>query len=312
MDHDSPLLSLPYLVTGAASCYHRPATRRNIMSHKKTIRIDPLTQALPPVGVDSHAHLHSEDFDADREDVLARAAACGIARIGNIFLDPLDFDTRKHLFDAHPEVFFVLGIHPCDGQTCTPQALNAMRAAFASEPRLRALGEIGLDFFWDDCPRELQYLAFQQQLDLARELEQPVVIHCRQAEAETLTLLEARGFMGYPLLWHCFGGDAALARRIIRNGWHISIPGPVSYPANTALREALAVIPDDRLLLETDCPYLSPLPWRGKRNEPAFTVFTVRHMAQARGMQPEALWQLCGDNARRFFGLDTARERPQD
>lgn len=273
------------------------------MSHKKVQRTDPLTLSLPLVGVDSHAHLAGSEFDADREEVLARAAACGVARIGNIFLEPAAFAEQKRLFDAHPEVFFVLGIHPCEGQTCDKVALEHMRQAFAEEPRLRAVGEIGLDFYWDDCPKELQYQAFLQQLDLARELAKPVVIHCRNAEEETLALLEGRGFADYPLLWHCFGGAPALAQRIVRNGWHISIPGPVSYPANAALREAVAVIPDDRLLLETDSPYLSPVPWRGKRNEPAFTVFTVRQMAEARGVSPEELWQLCGDNARRFFGL---------
>lgn len=274
------------------------------MSHKKVQRTDPLTLSLPRVGVDSHAHLAGGEFDADREEVLARAAACGVARIGNIFLEPAAFAEQKRVFDAHPEVFFVLGIHPCEGQTCDKAALEHMRRAFADEPRLRAVGEIGLDFYWDDCPKELQYQAFLQQLDLARELERPVVIHCRNAEEETLALLEGRGFVDYPLLWHCFGGAPALARRIVRNGWHISIPGPVSYPANAALREAVAVIPDDRLLLETDSPYLSPVPWRGKRNEPAFTVLTVRQMAEARGVSPEELWQLCGDNARRFFGLE--------
>ena len=234
---------------------------------------------------------------------LPRARAAGVATIGNIFLDPDRWRRRRGYFDAHPEVFFVLGIHPGDGQQCTPEVLADIREAFAVDDRLRALGEIGLDFYWDDCPKEIQYQVLHDQLQLARELEKPVVIHCRNAEAETLMTLESRGFAGYPLLWHCFGGDADMARRIIRNGWHISIPGPVSYPANKAVREALAVIPDDRLLLETDSPYLSPVPWRGKRNEPAFTVFTVRHMAAARGMEPEELWQLCGDNARRFFGL---------
>lgn len=273
------------------------------MSHKKVERIDPLTQALPCVGCDSHAHLDGEEFDADREEVLARARAAGVATIGNIFLDPDRWRRRRGYFEAHPEVFFVLGIHPCDGQQCTPEVLADIREAFAVDDRLRAVGEIGLDFYWGDCPKEIQYQVLHDQLQLARELEKPVVIHCRNAEAETLMTLESRGFVGYPLLWHCFGGDADMARRIIRNGWHISIPGPVSYPANKAVREALAVIPDDRLLLETDSPYLSPVPWRGKRNEPAFTVFTVRHMAAARGMEPEELWQLCGDNARRFFGV---------
>ena len=274
------------------------------MSKKHPPRIDPLAVALPPGGVDSHAHLDGPDFDADRPAVLARARAAGLAAIGNIFLGPEDFAARKHYFDASPEVFFLLGVHPCDGQSCTPAVLAAMRAAFQEEPRLRAVGEIGLDYHWQDCPREIQFQAFGDQLELARELGVPVVIHCREAEDDCLTLLEARGFAGYPLLWHCFGGGPELARRIVGNGWHVSIPGPVSYPANTALREAVAVIPEQRLLLETDAPYLSPVPWRGKRNEPAHTVFTARWMAEARHMSPEELWLLCGRNARRFFGLE--------
>lgn len=274
------------------------------MSKKKTPRIDPLSCPLPSGGVDSHAHLDGEEFDADRDAVIERAAAAGVSHIGNIFLDPLVFLERRRLFDAHPGVFFVLGIHPCDGQRCTPEALDAIRAARAAEPRLRAIGEIGLDFHWDDCPREIQYQAFAAQIDLARELALPVVIHCRDAESECLMTLESRKFQGYPLLWHCFGGGPDLARRILNNGWHISIPGPVSYPANSALREAVALIPEDRLLLETDAPYLSPVPWRGTRNESAYTVFTVRHMAEARNADPEHLWRICGDNARRFFGID--------
>ena len=274
------------------------------MSKKHPPRIDPLTVALPPGGVDSHAHLDGPDFDSDRPAVLARARAVGLAAIGNVFLGPEDFAARRHCFDAHPEVFFLLGIHPCDGQSCTPAALAAMRAAFQAEPRLRAVGEIGLDYHCQDCPRELQFQAFGEQLELARDLALPVVIHCREAEDDCLTLLEARGFAGYPLLWHCFGGGPELARRIVGNGWHISIPGPVSYPANTALREAVAAIPAERLLLETDAPYLSPVPWRGKRNEPAYTVFTARWMAEARQMPAEDLWLLCGTNARRFFALE--------
>lgn len=274
------------------------------MPKKTTVRVDPLSLALPPAGVDSHAHLDGQEFDEDREAVLERARAVGIAQVGNVFLGPDEYAARRGLFDAHPEVFFLMGIHPCDGQTCTPERLAAMRAAFDAEPRLRAVGEIGLDFHWPDCPRELQYQALRAQLALARAVERPVVIHCRDAEQETLMTLEAEGFAGYPLLWHCFGQGPETARRILRNGWHISIPGPVTYKANESVREALAIIPADRLLLETDAPYLAPQPWRGKRNEPAFTVFTARAMAATRGETPEDLWRMCGDNARRFFGLE--------
>ncbi|HZF60288.1 MAG TPA: TatD family hydrolase [Desulfovibrio sp.] len=273
------------------------------MSKKSAVRIDPLTLALPLAGVDSHAHLDGQEFDADRDAVLERARTAGLAQVGNVFLGPEEYHARRAHFDAHPEVFFLMGVHPCDGQKCTQERLVAMRAAFAEDSRLKAVGEIGLDFYWPDCPKEIQYQALRDQLALARAVERPVVIHCREAEDETLMTLEAEGFAGYPLLWHCFGQGPETARRILRNGWHISIPGPVTYKANEALREAVALIPADRLLLETDAPYLAPLPWRGKRNEPSYTVFTVRAMAEARGENPEELWRTCGDNARRFFGL---------
>lgn len=259
---------------------------------------------LPQGGADSHAHLDGGSFDMDREAVLARARACGLSHVCNVFLSVGDYWQKKDLFRAHPEVFFILGIHPSDGANCNRQVIEAMREIIAADGRVRALGEIGLDFHWDDCPREIQLEAFGMQLDLARDCGVPVVIHCREAEAECLTLLEARGFSGYPLLWHCFGGAPGLARRILANGWHVSIPGTVTYPANHALREACAVIPADRLLLETDSPYLPPVPWRGTRDEPAYTVFTARAVASARNEDPAELWLGCGANTRRFFGLD--------
>ena len=274
-----------------------------IMAHKKVVRIDPLTLTLPAGGADSHAHLDGEEFDTDREAALERAKKCGLSHIGNVFLSPENYYARRQFFSDHPEVYFILGIHPCDGLKCTPACLDAIQEAFANDSRLAAVGEIGLDFHWNDCPRELQYQAFARQLEMAKKAGKPVVIHCREAEKECLALLEAGGFSGYPLLWHCFGGDAGLARRIIHNGWHISIPGTVTYPSNRALREAVVKIPEEKMLLETDSPYLSPVPWRGTRNEAAYTVFTARAIAAERAETPEEVWERCGQNACRFFGI---------
>lgn len=273
------------------------------MAHKKTQRIDPLAVRLPAGGVDSHAHLDGKEFDQDRQVVINRAAQAGITQIGNVFLSPEDWSAKRHFFANNQNVFYLLGIHPCDGMKCTPQCLERIEDCFINDNRIRAVGEIGLDFHWDDCPRELQMQAFARQLEMAKKMAKPVVIHCREAEAECLTLLQAGGLDGYPLLWHCFGGNSHLAKEIITHGWHISIPGPITYPANVELRKAVAEIPDERLLLETDCPYLSPVPWRGTRNEPAYAVFTCRAVAQARGENPDTLWRICGDNARKFFGL---------
>lgn len=274
------------------------------MAHKKPVRIDPLTEALPAGGADSHAHLDGKDYDNDREEVIARAAKCGVTLIGNVFLGPEDYESRKVWYEQKKDIFFILGVHPCDGLRCTPQCLEKIEAAFKADSRLKAVGEIGLDFHWNDCPKELQLKAFAMQLELAKKLGRPIVLHCREAEYDCLALLEGGGFAGYPLLWHCFGGDKHLAKKIIRNDWHISIPGAVTYPANKDLREAVAVIPKDKLLLETDCPYLSPVPWRGTRNEPAYLVFTAAAVAAARNEDKAELWQTCGENTRRFFDLD--------
>ncbi len=270
---------------------------------KKTERPSPESLALPPCGVDSHAHLDLEHFTEGVGPVLDRARACGVVQVGNVFLGVEAYRKNAALFADRPEVFFVLGAHPNDCQGFGPAEAQAMREAFARDERLRAVGEIGLDFYWDATPRETQAAAFRAQLALARELERPVVIHSRNATEETLALLLDQGFSGYPLLWHCFGGDASLAGRILAQGWSLSVPGPVTYAANAEMRDAVQGIPLDRLLLETDCPYLTPEPYRGKRNEPAYLVFTAQAVAQARGIDLGEVWEAAATNARRFFGL---------
>lgn len=258
---------------------------------------------LPRTGVESHAHLNSRQFSMDLEDVITRAANAGVAQIIQVFLSPEAWATGKGLFDTHPNIFFILGIHPTEAMDFGPEVVQGMRIAIDADARIRAIGEIGLDYYWKDCPPEIQKLALVTQLQLARELDLPVVIHCRDAEDDTLALLENEGCINTPLLWHCFGGNTTMAKRIINNGWHISIPGPATFPANQDLRDAVAAIPEDRLLVETDCPYLSPIPLRGKRNEPANLGYTIEAMAKARGVPVEELWTRCGDNARCFFRL---------
>jgi Mg-dependent DNase len=283
-------------------------------SNTKQERPSPASLHLPPGGADSHAHLDGlvekartdEERKEKLEAVMDLALGSGVSTIGQVFLSPEALERGRGWFDAWPQVFFLLGIHPNEAMQLTGQTLAAMRSWFAREPRLKAVGEIGLDLYWDDCPLVVQEEAFRLQLALAKEVKLPVVIHSREAAEPTLNILEAEGLAGHPLLWHCFGGDDAIAvlDRLLANGWHISVPGPVTYPANTALREAVGRIPHDRLLLETDCPYLTPLPWRGKPNQPAFTAFTAQTVAACLGMEVAELWALCGANTRRFFGLD--------
>jgi TatD DNase family protein len=273
------------------------------MSKKKTQLFYP-PPALPRTGVDAHAHLDDRRFREDLEDVIAGAFAAGVAQIIQVFLSPDAWERDRRLFDPYPEIYFTLGIHPNEAGGYSDAVESGIRAAVKSDSRIRAVGETGLDYYRESCPRRIQKEVFIRQLRLARELDLPVVVHCRDAEEDALAILDDEGFDGYPLLWHCFGGDARSARRILAGGRHISLPGPLTYPANRELRAAVAEIPADRLMIETDCPYLAPVPLRGRRNEPAWSAYVLAALAEARGMPPDELWTACGDNARRFFGID--------
>lgn len=275
--------------------------------HKKTPRINPLDCALPAGGIDTHAHMNDPAFDEDRDEVLKRAAQCGLSHVANVFLNPATFPADAGLFGDHPEVFFLLGVHPDDARPFCQDTLDLIRARIRECPRIRAIGEIGLDYSRPDpecTPHDVQKAAFTAQLRLAAELDMPVSIHCRDAQDDTLSILEDEGFAGRPLVWHCFGGGPELAQRLVRNGWYVALGGTVTFKNNPQAREAVPYIPDDRLLMETDCPYLSPVPWRGTRNEPAYTVFTIRTLAECRGVSPGELWQQCGRNAKRLFRLE--------
>ncbi|WP_027721859.1 TatD family hydrolase [Maridesulfovibrio zosterae] len=270
---------------------------------KKKNRALPQTVGITAPGVETHAHLDLDDFSEDLPEVMARAKECGVGRIGNVFLGPQAYEMNKALFDEYPEVFFLVGVHPNDADKFASTDIDAMRSAFQSDERLKALGEIGLDFYWDRVPGDVQESVFREQLELARELDLPVVIHSRDAHRRTLEILEDFGWSGRPLLWHCFGGDTETAQRIIEHGWYISVPGPITYKKNEIAQEAVKAIPVDRLVLESDCPFLTPEPWRGKRNEPAYVVFTAAKVAELKSMDVNELWSICAENAHRFFSL---------
>ncbi len=274
------------------------------MAKKSPERTPPESLNLPRVGVETHAHLDSREFSGDLEEVLERAAASGIAAMGQVFLGPSAYQANRDLFVDRPEVFFLLGVHPNDADELSDAALADMAEAFASDDRLKALGEVGLDFYWKRVPLEVQERALREQLVLARERGLRVVVHSRDAFAETLAVLDDMGFRDRPVLWHCFGGDEAMACEILSRGWLASIPGPVTYPKNTELAQAVAAMDMDRLVVETDCPYLTPEPWRGKRNEPALAVFTAARVAQLKGLTVEEAWRRMGRTAAAFFGLD--------
>ncbi|MCF8104851.1 MAG: TatD family hydrolase [Desulfohalobiaceae bacterium] len=275
------------------------------MSKKKRPRPEDLN--LPRVGVDTHAHLDLDSFYSEVEACLDRAGKSGLAAIGNVFLDSRAYYANRALFSSHPQVFFILGVHPHEATSLDSKELAAIEQALDRDPKIKALGEIGLDFHWDRSPRDRQRFAFQAQLELARDKDKPVVIHSREADKETLNILLDLDFQDRPLLWHCFGGDSSLAQKILSRGWVLSIPGTITYSRNRALQEAVRTIPLRQMVLETDCPFLAPEPYRSKRNEPAYTVFTAAKIAEERQEPLTGIWEQTGRTAREFFHLNDAK-----
>jgi TatD DNase family protein len=253
------------------------------------------------MAVDSHAHLEMEAFDGDREAVLDRAAAAGLTAIITVGTTLPDCEKAVALAGLHPAVYAAVGIHPHEVKgvdTATYDALTVL----ARREKVVAIGEIGLDFFYNHSPRDSQLQHFAAQLDLAEELNLPVIIHDREAHAETLDMLRHRKGKLRGVL-HCFSGDSAMARECLELGFYLSVAGPVTYPKAERLRQVVRDLPLERLLIETDAPYLAPQRYRGKRNEPAYVVETARVIAEIRGLPAPELERLTAVNARTLFNI---------
>ena len=253
--------------------------------------------------IDTHAHLHFPELAADLDAVLERALAAGVTAMVTIGTDRETNPAAVALAESRTSVYATVGIHPHDAADATEADFEAMERLARDSARVVALGEMGLDFFRDLSPRDVQETVLRRQLDLARRLGKPVVIHCRDAHPEALAILadERAGALGGVM--HCFSADVAVARRCLDLGLHISLAGPVTYRNAKALPDVARFVPADRLVLETDCPFLPPHPHRGQRNEPAWVAITAARVAELRGMALETLGEVTSDNARRLFRL---------
>jgi TatD DNase family protein len=256
----------------------------------------------PPELFDTHAHLHFPDFAGDLDAVLERARAAGVRRVLTIGTDVTTSHAAVALAERQPDVWAAVGIHPHEAETADDAALREIER-LAAQARVVAIGETGLDFFRNLAPRETQARAFRAQLELARRTGKPVLVHCREAHEETLTLLAAAKVRERGGIMHCFSGDLAIARRYLDLGLLISLAGPVTYPKPGALPDVARAIPADRLVVETDCPYLPPQPYRGKRNEPAYVAITAARVAELRGEPLDELAARMSENARALFRL---------
>ena len=253
--------------------------------------------------IDSHAHLYFERFDDDRSTVIERARAAGVDRIINVGIDAATSRAAIALAAEHRGFFATVGLHPTSAVIDLAAEIAAIRdLAVAHRGRVVAIGEIGLDYHWDTVAPSAQRERLAMQLDLAAELALPVVFHCRDALADLFAALEARPDRPAGV-FHCFGGAPAEAERALALGFHVSFAGNVTFPKADELRAAASVVPIDRLLLETDCPFLAPQARRGQRGEPAFVAFTRDALAELHGVTPAELEREATRATERLFGL---------
>ncbi|HEV7474136.1 MAG TPA: TatD family hydrolase [Pyrinomonadaceae bacterium] len=254
--------------------------------------------------VDSHAHIDGVEYEADRLEVIQRARDAGVHTILNVISGDLHsgaFERAVELAEKFAEIYAALGVHPHDAKLFDDNIEERIRTLVKSSNRVIAWGEIGLDYHYDNSPREVQRDAFRLQLRLARELNLPVIIHTREAETDTIEILreewtgtDRRGIM------HCFSGSAMLAQATIELGFLISFAGVLTFKKAEDLRAVAADVPLDRLLIETDCPFLTPVPFRGRRNEPALVVEVARSLAAIHGKTLEEIAAITSAN---FAGL---------
>jgi TatD DNase family protein len=249
--------------------------------------------------IDTHAHLALPQFNADREQTIARAAAAGVARVVEIGYDLPSSRAAVALAEAHPQIFAVVGVQPNHVHELADGWEHELRALCA-HPKVVALGEIGLDYHWMQAPAETQERYFRAQLALARELGLPAVIHTREARADTARVLADAG-RGQPVIMHSFSGDWAFATICLELGFMLSLSGPLTFAKATELHDVARRAPLDRLLTETDSPYLTPHPHRGKRNEPAYVRLVAEQLAALRGEPLAAVAAQLWKNAERIF-----------
>jgi TatD DNase family protein len=261
--------------------------------------------------IDSHAHLDMSHFDADRDAVIARAQEVGVGAILTLGVDGASSQRAVALAQRYEGVFAAVGVHPHEAQHATPEDYKALMGLAREHEanRIIAWGEIGLDYHYDHSPRDVQRREFRRQIRMARELDLPVCIHSREAHDDVLTILAEEHAIDAGVVMHCFSGDEQVAQRCLDLGFYISFAGPVTFTNARKLPTIVPLVPDDRLLIETDAPYLSPHPWRGRehRNEPARVAIIAARLAELRGSTIEAVGQLVAANFKTLFRVPSAR-----
>ena len=253
--------------------------------------------------IDSHAHLDDERFDEDREVLIKNLKDNKIDLVFNIGADIESSKASVSLANKYDNIYAVVGVHPHDAKDVDENYLETLRE-LSEEEKVVAIGEIGLDYYYDNSPRDIQRKVFMEQINLAKELDLPVVIHTRDAAQETFDILKEAAEDGKLRgILHCYSGSVELAMEYIKLGFYISLGGPVTFKKSKVSKEVAVAVPLDKLLIETDCPYLTPEPYRGKRNEPMYVRYTAETIAELRGISVEELAKVTSNNAKEILGI---------
>lgn len=251
---------------------------------------------------DTHAHYDDEAFDADRDALLSAMPEQGVGLIVNPGCDLKTSQTAVSLAHRYGHVYAAVGIHPENCGDFVPAHIDALRA-LAAEEKVVAIGEIGLDYYWaENPPREFQQQVFRAQLELALALDLPVIVHDRDAHGDTLAIVSE-----YPALrgvFHCFSGSPEMAEALLKRGWYLGFDGPITYKNARRAPEVAAVTPLDRMVIETDSPYLTPVPHRGKRNDSTHVRQVAEKLAEWKNIRPDELEQITWENGKRLFGIE--------
>lgn len=250
---------------------------------------------------DTHAHYDDEDFNGDRDALLRSMPGLGVSLILNPGCDRATSEKAISYAEAYPYVWAAVGWHPHEARTMDDESAGFIMES-AKHPKVVAVGEIGLDYHYDHSPRDIQKQRFAEQMGLARDLKLPVIIHDREAHADTMEII--RSCPGVSGVFHCYSGGVEMAREILALGWYISFTGAVTFNNARRALEVIAAVPDDRIMIETDAPYMAPVPYRGKRNDSSYLPYTAKVIAEIKGLSVDELARITLENGKRFFGIE--------
>ncbi|MED4404179.1 TatD family hydrolase [Metabacillus fastidiosus] len=251
---------------------------------------------------DTHAHLNALQYENDVEEVVQRALDEGVSEIVVVGFDRETIERAMELIEEYDFIYAAIGWHPVDAIDMTDKDLQWIRE-LSEHPKVVAIGEMGLDYYWDKSPKDIQKEVFRKQIALAKEVKLPIIIHNRDATADVVAILEEEGASEVGGIMHCFTGSLEVAKQCMDMNFYISFGGPVTFKNAKKPKEVVQEIPLDRLLIETDCPYLTPHPFRGKRNEPGYVKYVAEEIAKLRNLSYEEIAKKTSDNGKKIFGI---------